>query len=328
MASGNNRVTRTSNQLILMRVFFIICSMRKPRWVFLFVLMVSLATAWGCAPPPPEGYPIEVLQATAESSILETALALPTDTIQPVPTLKLTDTQDPNFTATFTATFTPTPTNTATLLPTSTPTPLPQVYVAGDTNCRTGPSNHYDWKTLVVSGQTATIVGESIDGYYWVIENPNGSGTCWLWKQYTTLVAPISRLPIFASPPTKTPTRTPTATSSPFARFQYSQVMTCDGQDALVIRVFNSSRRILDSWRVRLFTLPGKVLQLEVAERQFSESYDECKLKVDSLDYRQTAYIIVPFDSSTDSEFYVEVEACPAAGIERDCAYDVIKFNH
>jgi len=301
--------------------------MRKSRWAFLFVLIVSLVTAWGCAPQQQEGYPVEVLQATAESSILETALAMPTETLPPVPTIVLTDTQDPNSTATLTATFTPTLTSTATLPPTSSPTPAPQVFVSGDTNCRTGPSNHYDWKTLVVSGQTTTVVGESIDGYYWVIENPNGSGTCWLWKGYTTPVAPISRMPIFASPPTKTPTRTPTATSSPFARFQFSQVMTCDGQDALVIRVFNSSRRVLDSWRVRLFNLPGKILQLELQEQRFSHIFDECDLTISSLGYRQTAYIIVPFDGSAASEFYVEVEACPVVGIERDCAYDVIKFS-
>lgn len=300
--------------------------MNKTRWVSIFVLIVSLATAWACSPQS-EGYPIEVLEATAESSILQTALALPTETIPPVPTIKLTNTPDPNFTPTLTATTLPTQTPTTTLLPTSSPTPAPQVLVSGDTNCRTGPSNHYDWKTVVVSGQTVTIIGESIDRYYWVIENPNGSGTCWLWKAYTTPVAPIGRVAFFASPPTKTPTRTPTATSSPFARFQYTQVMTCDGQDALVIRVFNSSRRILDSWRVRIFNMPGKILQTEIEETHFSHAFDECQSTINSLNYRETAYIIVPFDSGAATDFYVEVEACPVFGIERDCAYDVFTFN-
>jgi hypothetical protein len=301
--------------------------MRKPKWVLMLVLIISLVAAWGCAPQQLDGYPIEVLQATAEYSIRQTAIAMPTETLPPVPTIVLTNTQDPNATATFTATLTPTLTSTATLPPTLTPTPAPQVYVAGDTNCRTGPSNHYDWRTLVLSGQTASVVGESVDGYYWVIENPNGSGTCWLWKGYTTPVAPIGRLTIFASPPTKTPTRTPTATSSPFARFQFSQVMTCDGQDALVIRVFNSSRRVLDFWRVRLLSLPDKNLELVVEKQNFSFSFVTCELEKPTITYRQTAYIVVPFDASAASEFLVEVEACPVVVEERDCAYDVIEFS-
>lgn len=299
--------------------------MKKISWVCFFVFITTLFFAWGCAPAK-EGFSIEQLQKTAEYSVLETAKAQPTETIPPLPTRQISNTPNPNATHTPTITLTPTlvPTNTP-FLPTST-SPA-QVVVSKDTNCRTGPSNHYDWKTLVTGGQTAVVVGESQDSYYWVIQNPNGSGTCWLWKAYTTLVAPISRVPIFASPPTKTPTRTSTPTSIPEARFQFNQVTICNGQEVLIVSVFNYSRRILQNWRARLFTLPGKILQTTVEGSQFGHSMDACILSVNNLDFRQTGYMIIPFNSSVATDFYVEVEACNNEGSERDCAPGIIKFN-
>ncbi len=298
--------------------------MNEFRWVLIVMMIISIT--WGCAPQQ-EGYSIENLQQTAQKSVLETSIAIPTETAPPVPTLRLTNTPDSNITNTPTASQTPTLTSTSTQPPPPSPTSLPQVFVAGDTNCRTGPSNHYDWKTLVRSGQSVVVVGQSTNNYYWVIENPNGSGTCWLWKAYTTLVSPVDRLPIFASPPTKTPTRTPTPTPTPGARFQFSQVTQCNNQDVLVIMVFNSSRRTLQDWRARLFNLPGKILQIEYQAEQFSHDINECRLTINSLSFREIAYMVVPFDPSAASDFYVEVEACSYTGPERDCSYDTIEFN-
>ena len=299
--------------------------MKKIRWVSFFVFIATLLFTWGCAPAK-EGYSIEQLQKTAEYSILETSNAQPTETIPPLPTRQISNTPNPNATHTPTLTLTPTlvPTNTLSL---PSPTSPAQVIVSKDTNCRTGPSNHYDWKTLVTGGQTVVVVGESQDSYYWVIQNPNDSGTCWLWKAYTTLVAPIGRLPIFASPPTKTPTRTPTPTPSTEARFQFNQVTICNGQEVLIVSVFNYSRRILQNWRARLFTMPGKILQVTVAGNQFGHSMDTCVLTVNTLDFRQTGYMIIPFNSSVATEFYVEVEACNNEGPERDCSPSIISFN-
>jgi len=281
--------------------------------------------AWGCAPAK-EGYSIEQLQATAEYSVLKTAQSLPTETIPPLPTKILKYTLAPNATRTATLTLTSTLAPAVTEPPPSA-TPLAQIYISQDTNCRTGPSNHYDWKTIVKSGQTAVVVGTSQDNQYWVIENPNGSGTCWLWKAYTTITPSPGRIPIFASPPTKTPSRTPTATPITQAYFQFSQVKICNGEEVLVVRVFNSSRRVLQSWRARFFTLPGKILQDTIAENQFAHSIDTCTLSVNTLDFRQTGYMLIPFDSSVASDFYVEVEACNHYGPERDCSAAITTFN-
>ena len=299
--------------------------MNKFSWKFILVFIYALLMTWGCAPPE-TGYSIEQLQATAESSILKTARAQPTETVPPLPTRQLTQTQDPGATKTATLTLTATLTPEFTQVPPSA-TPLAQAYVSGDINCRTGPSNHYDWRTLVKAGQTVVVVGESQDGYYWVIENPRGSGTCWLWKAFTTLTAPAGRIPIFASPPTKTPSRTPTPTKNSLAKFQFSQVTICNGQEVLIIRVFNSERRELQSWRARFFNQPGKILQSTTAEHQFAPSLDNCNLSVNNLGFRQTGYMIIPFDSNLATEYYVEVEACNHDGPERDCSTDIIQFN-
>ena len=301
--------------------------MKDARWVFSLMLLVSMAAVSGCTPQN-EGFSVEELQKTAEYSILETAIAIPTETVPPLPTERLTNTSDPNSTATSTSTLKPTLTATITLPPPVTPTPIAQVKLTGDLNCRTGPSNHYDLKTVIQAGQTVNVVGESSDGYYWVIENPDEPGTCWIWKAFTTLVAPIGRIPVFFSPPTKTPTRTSTPTPVPAARFQFSQVTSCGGQDVLVILVFNSSRRILQSWRARLFNIPGKTLQVDIEEAQFAHNMHSCQLSVNNLEFRQTGYMVIPIDVNSATSFFVEVEACNYTGGIRDCAFDAISFNN
>lgn len=108
--------------------------------------------------------------------------------------------------ATSTATETLTPT--LTLTPTITLTPTlekPMVSVSVDTNCRTGPGKIYDWIGALLTGEQAQVVGQSMDGQYWIIKNPDRAGECWLWGNYATVKGPTDALPKYTPPPTPTP---------------------------------------------------------------------------------------------------------------------------
>lgn len=107
-----------------------------------------------------------------------------------------------------TETFTPIATFTITLTPTITPTftPLvPMVMVSQNTNCRTGPGIEYELIGGLLVGESAVVVGRYQSGAYWVIKNPNGSGTCWLWGMYATVGGNTAGLPEMSAPPTPTP---------------------------------------------------------------------------------------------------------------------------
>ncbi len=95
-----------------------------------------------------------------------------------------------------------------TLTPTLTLTPTqekPMVSVSVDTNCRTGPGKVYDWIGGLLVGEQAEVVGQSMDGQYWVIKNPDKAGECWLWGQYASVTGPTTSLAKYTPPPTPTP---------------------------------------------------------------------------------------------------------------------------
>lgn len=124
----------------------------------------------------------ETLAPNGESSETVSAVLTPTVTDTPAPTITLT--------STITLTATP---------------EKPMVSVSVDTNCRSGPGKIYDWIGGLLVGEKAEVVGQSMDGNYWVIKNPDRAGDCWLWGNYATVVGPIANLPKFTPPPTPTP---------------------------------------------------------------------------------------------------------------------------
>jgi hypothetical protein len=79
------------------------------------------------------------------------------------------------------------------------------VTVSENTNCRTGPAVVFDLVGALLVGEQAVVVGKYTIGNYWIINNPNGSGTCWLWGQYATVTGDTLGLPEYAPPPTPTP---------------------------------------------------------------------------------------------------------------------------
>lgn len=124
----------------------------------------------------------------------------------PTPTPEEVPTETPPDAPTETESFTATPS-------------VPMVSVSVNTNCRTGPGIIYDRVSALLVGQEAEVVARSGDGAYWVIRNPGGSGTCWLWGFYATVEGPTAGLPVWDPPPTPTPeatiTPTPTPTNTP-----------------------------------------------------------------------------------------------------------------
>jgi len=64
------------------------------------------------------------------------------------------------------------------------------------TNCRLGPGKKYDQVSVLHTGITAKVIARDATGFYWVIENPEGSGACWVWGYYATLTGPTLSLPI------------------------------------------------------------------------------------------------------------------------------------
>ena len=87
----------------------------------------------------------------------------------------------------------------AACLPVEGPPPAPTevtLEVTVPTNCRVGPGKGYDIVSVLHTGRTANVVGRDKSGYYWVIENPEGDGTCLVWGYYAKLSGPATCLPI------------------------------------------------------------------------------------------------------------------------------------
>lgn len=111
-------------------------------------------------------------------------------------------------------TETPTESPTATITLTATSS-FPIVQVSVNTNCRTGPGVIYDWVSALLIDQEAEVIARNADESYWVIQNPGGAGTCWLWGYYATVEGPTESLPVWEAPPTPTPLATNTNTPTP-----------------------------------------------------------------------------------------------------------------
>ena len=146
----------------------------------------------------------------AANTIAAQTLAVPDETEETVITVEEATPVPP--------TETPTDLPTATLAFTATLS-VPMVQVSVNTNCRTGPGAIYDLVSALLVSQEAEVVARNADGSYWVIQNPGGAGSCWLWGFYATVEGPTASLPVWDAPPTPTPlptnTPTPTPTYSP-----------------------------------------------------------------------------------------------------------------
>jgi hypothetical protein len=112
---------------------------------------------------------------------------------------------------------TPTPTPTSTPSPTHTTTleePLECTFTAlVNLFCRLGPGIDYKEVDSFVPGQSANIVGQSHDGFFWYVLGPNSGKVCTVPKdaQFGETSGDCDDKPRFTPiPPTITPTPTPT----------------------------------------------------------------------------------------------------------------------
>jgi hypothetical protein len=174
--------------------------MRKRTPLFLIVyLLIALISLLACSFPgaAPDGGPSAedlartmVAQTEAARPEAEAAAPSPTGTSAPPPTA--TQTQPPEDIPEPTRTHTPEP-------------ETPSVQVSVDTNCRTGPGPVYAYIGALLVGEKADVVGQSSDGLFWIINNPDQPGECWLWGEYAAVTGPTEALPRYTPPPTPTP---------------------------------------------------------------------------------------------------------------------------
>ena len=92
------------------------------------------------------------------------------------------------------------------------PTPTPSkvtnkitLKVSVPTNCRSGPGNPYDIISVLHTGKSVEVIARNADSDFWVIENPEGSGSCWVWAKYASVTGETSSVPVVSPPPTPTP---------------------------------------------------------------------------------------------------------------------------
>lgn len=152
------------------------------RVLALITVTLSACTSPTVAPQAePTSGPDLALTITAQAILLQagtqTALA-PTTTLEP--------------------TFTSAP------VISETPSPI-LLTVSADTNCRSGPGVEYEIIGALKIGQQAQAVGKNSATGYWIINNQNGPGTCWLWGEFATITGNTDSLQEVAAPPTVTP---------------------------------------------------------------------------------------------------------------------------
>ncbi|MBW6465739.1 MAG: hypothetical protein K0B06_04480 [Brevefilum sp.] len=196
--------------------------MKTNKFLMLAFVVIPLLVISACSTPP-DGQQEEGLEQLVETFIAQTLdvqqqievivtqtmVAMPTTVEEQAPIEEPSPQATPTLTPTATATATEMPLPTATAISS---VPLAEVSVA--TNCRTGPGKIYDWVSVLPVGRQVEVVARNASGTYWVVQNPAGAGTCWLWGNYARVSGQTADLPVWAAPPTPTPIAglTPTPT--------------------------------------------------------------------------------------------------------------------
>lgn len=202
--------------------------MKHKKWLFLGIMLTAILVLSGCGvfdgdqPEDLEGLVgTQIAQTQHAEEIIESIVA---GTMTAMPTIEQKSPEEATPTeeatspvSTEAATPTLIPTDTPTTAPTATHTPaqtIPLAEVSVPTNCRSGPGKIFDQVSVLNVGKQVEVVARNAYGTYWVVKNPGGSGTCWLWDQYATITGQTANLPVWESPPLPTPAAgvTPTLT--------------------------------------------------------------------------------------------------------------------
>lgn len=81
---------------------------------------------------------------------------------------------------------------------------VPMLEVEEPTNCRSGPGQNYEVITVFQVGAKAEIVGRYPENDWWLINNPFGSGTCWIWGEFAKVSGSDWTVPSVTPPPPAT----------------------------------------------------------------------------------------------------------------------------
>lgn len=119
--------------------------------------------------------------------------------------------------------------------PTITCTSTPEgvfISVSVDTRCRSGPGQDYEQVGALLVGETAEVFGRYPPANYYIIQNPDAEGTCWLWGEYATLIGDVNQLPVI------TPQPLPVPTSQAFTLYvQFYQLDNCNNLWVLAFEI-------------------------------------------------------------------------------------------
>jgi hypothetical protein len=196
-------------------------------------------------------------------------------------------------------------TRTSTQITTS-PGCKPTVIVSKDTNCRTGPGVPYPSLGSLLTGETAVIVGRHAAGGYWIINNPDEPGTCWLWDEYATVTGATSCLPIIVPPPSPTPEP------------KYNPHLVCDPPTALIgsgiadINGYGFDPGSAPTFTFEFYRLETNMYQVVFLQRQFpvdANGYVEL-IRVNCLNPLHDTYTVTAYVNG------VEVSSCSVTCVD------------
>jgi hypothetical protein len=269
----------------------------------ILIILASLITACGQAPPPATLAPGSIETAAAQTiaadmqqrtiEALQVLLTSQAMTIA-APTATLPSTQTPLPTDTLLPTATSLP---PTLIPTIAPptaippppTPNVPVLIANvDTRCRRGPSTSFDILSYILVGQQAEVLGRNPELTWWLIRDPRGQyGSCWVWGETTQLLGEPNRVPI-VEPPTL-----PTPVSAIGYGLTFSNIHNCGGIAVAVFKVVNTGTETLQSSSITIMDITHDtgLSGPETSNSPFMNKSNSCPSGHASLLPGETAYL-------------------------------------
>jgi hypothetical protein len=173
---------------------FLKSSSKQTLSIIILVLLAAMLVLGGCNPS--SDLDAEVREAVKQTRIAQTIVA---------------DSKPKELPATFTPeeeeelpteTLSPTPTLSATPEPTLTYTPAAvPVHVSGNTYCRVGTGSTYEGLGVFNIEESSEILAIDPSGDFWLVNNPDAEGECWIWARYATPEASTDLIPVFTPPP-------------------------------------------------------------------------------------------------------------------------------
>lgn len=305
--------------------------------VFFCLTLLTLLLLTGCNFPTGDDSTPTVDEAAVRTSVAGTLAAqsgepeplLPTETVGEGPQPP-TDTLAPPPTASDTPSWTASLTPSETLTPSITPSltsSVPMVSVSVDTNCRKGPGVSYDKVGVLLVGETAVVVGRDATGNYWLIENPDASGTCWLWGEYASATGNTGSLPVVTPPPS--PTATPTATAALAFNINYDNFHDCGGTIHLTFYVSNKGSLPLESVDVAVVELATYASVTETyTDVPFVATANGCPPGLHVLAPGEVGYIAAPvFVPLNSGAHAAAIRICTQDGLVGMCISKEFNFT-